>query len=159
VAAVAAALALAPAPPTAEAATAVGSFTARIVIQAECQVVATSTLDFGTSGILIADVDQSTTFQVQCTSTTAYSVGLDAGTTAGGTTTTRRMTSGAATVDYAMFSDAARTINWGNAAGVDTVAGVGNGAAQTYTVYGRVPVQTAPAPNTYTDTVTITVTY
>ncbi|WP_163468383.1 spore coat protein U domain-containing protein, partial [Klebsiella michiganensis] len=28
-----------------------------------------------------------------------------------------------------------------------------------YTVYGRVPVQTTPAPGTYTDTITVTVTY
>ncbi|MCE3520182.1 spore coat protein U domain-containing protein, partial [Escherichia coli] len=35
----------------------------------------------------------------------------------------------------------------------------GSGAAQPYTVYGRVPVQTTPAPGTYTDTITVTVTY
>jgi spore coat protein U-like protein len=41
----------------------------------------------------------------------------------------------------------------------DTVAGVGNGAAQPYTVYGRVLPQVTPAPGAYSDTITITVTF
>jgi len=48
---------------------------------------------------------------------------------------------------------------WGNTVYIDTVSATGNGAAQSYTVYGRIPAQTTPAPNTYTDTITITVTY
>jgi len=47
----------------------------------------------------------------------------------------------------------------GNTVSTDTVAATGNGASQSYTVYGRVPAQTTPAPGTYTDTVTVTVTY
>jgi spore coat protein U-like protein len=39
------------------------------------------------------------------------------------------------------------------------VSGTGNGAGQTITIFGRVPAQTTPAPGTYTDTVTVTVTY
>ena len=69
------------------------------------------------------------------------------------------MTLGAATVSYSMYSNAGRTTNWGNTVGTDTVAATGNGAAQSYTVYGRVPPQTTPAPGTYTDTITATVTY
>ena len=33
----------------------------------------------------------------------------------------------------------------------------GNGTGQNYTVYGRVPPQTTPAPGTYTDTITVKV--
>ena len=141
------------------AATATSTFVSRIVIQSECQVVTTNTLDFGTTGALIANVDQSATFQVLCTNTTTYNIGLNAGSTVGGTTTTRKMTSGSATIDYKMFSESGRTTNWGNTVGTDTVAGTGTGSAITYTIYGRVAPQTTPAPNTYTDTVTITVTY
>lgn len=39
----------------------------------------------------------------------------------------------------------------------DTVAG--NGNAQSYTVYGRVPPQATPAPGTYLSTVTATVVF
>jgi spore coat protein U-like protein len=139
--------------------TATGSFNSTITIQANCQVVSTNTLNFGTHGVLAANTDATATFAVQCTNTTAYNVGLDAGTTAGGTVTTRLMTSGSATVSYKMFSDLNHTINWGNTVSSDTVSGTGNGSSQTLTVYGRVPAQSTPAAATYTDTVTVTVTY
>lgn len=142
------------------AATATNTFQSRIVIQSHCIVSATNTLDFGTSNLLLANNDQTTTFEVQCTNTTTYSIALNAGTTAGGTTATRKMISAAsATVDYQMFSDPARTLNWGNTVPTDTVSGTGTGSAIIYTVYGRVPPQVTPAPNTYTDLVTVTVTY
>ena len=141
------------------AATATGSFQSRIVIQAECKVQSSNTLDFGTRGVLDTNFDAAANFTVQCTNTTPYNVGLNAGSTAGGTTSVRKMTSGAATVDYTMYSDASRTSNWGETVGGDTVPGTGDGAAQTLTVYGRVAAQTTPAPATYTDTVTITITY
>jgi spore coat protein U-like protein len=48
---------------------------------------------------------------------------------------------------------------WGDTIGSDTVAGTGNGAAQSYTVFGLVPVQTTPGPGTYNDVITVTVTY
>lgn len=147
------------APGTSRAATATATFTAQIVIEASCQILSPTNLDFGTAGALVSNVDATATFQVQCTNTTPYNVGLNAGTTGGGTIATRKMTSGAATIDYRMYSDASRTTNWGNTVGVDTVADTGTGSAQSFTVYGRVPVQATPAPATYSDTVTITVTY
>jgi spore coat protein U-like protein len=69
------------------------------------------------------------------------------------------MTNGAATISYSLFSNAGRTTNWGNTVGTDTVASTGTGASQSFTVFGRVPPQTTPAPATYTDTITVTVTY
>jgi spore coat protein U-like protein len=44
-------------------------------------------------------------------------------------------------------------------AGIDTVAGTGNGSAQTLSVYGRIAPQTTPAPGAYADTVNVTVTF
>jgi spore coat protein U-like protein len=58
-----------------------------------------------------------------------------------------------------MYSDAARTVNWGNTPATDTVSGTGNGSAQSLTVYGRVPTQATPAPASYSDTVTVTINY
>ena len=141
------------------AATVSTNFTVQIVIQADCQIVTANMLDFGTTGALTADVDAQTSVQVQCTNSTPYNVGLNAGSTAGGTIATRKMESGGATVDYRMYSNAGRTTNWGDTVGADAVPGTGNGSPQTLTIYGRVPVQTTPAPSTYTDQVTITVTY
>ena len=45
-------------------------------------------------------------------------------------------------INYAIYSNSGRTTNWGNTVGTDTVAGTGNGSAQTLQVYGRVPAQT-----------------
>jgi len=139
--------------------TTTSTFTVQITLAATCVINSTSTLDFGSQGVLTANVDQTSTIQVQCTNTTPYNVGLDAGTGTGATVAVRKLTSGGATVNYTIYSDSGRTTVWGNTVATDTVAATGNGAAQSYTVYGRVPAQTTPAPGTYTDTVTVTVTY
>lgn len=141
------------------AATTTSTFTVQITIAGSCAITSTSTLDFGTQNVLTANVDTTSTVQVQCTNTTPYNIGFDAGTASGATVSTRKMTNGAATVSYALYSNAGRTVNWGNTVGTDTVSATGNGAAQSQTVYGRVPVQSTPAPAAYTDTITMTVTY
>ena len=97
---------------------------------------------------------------MQCTNTTPYNVGLNAGAGPGATVTTRRMTSGAgAAVNYQLYRDSARTQIWGDTVSSNTAAGTGNGAVQTLSVYGVVPAQTTPAAGNYTDTVQVTVTY
>jgi spore coat protein U-like protein len=154
-----AAVCLLPFADASQAATTTTTFTVQVAITASCTINSASTLNFGSQGILAANVDQSSTLQVQCTNTTPYNIGLDAGTGAGATVAVRKMTSGGSTINYSLYTDAGRTTVWGNTVGTDTVAATGNGAAQSYTVYGRVPPQTTPAPATYTDTVTVTVTY
>jgi len=141
------------------AATSTSTFTVQVTIAAACTIISASTLDFGSQGVLNANVDQTSTLQVQCTNTTPYNIGLNAGTGSGATVAARKMTGGGNAVTYSLYSDSGRTSVWGNSIGTDTVAGTGNGSAQSYTIYGRVPPQTTPAPGTYTDTVTITVTY
>ena len=141
------------------AATATTTMTVQMTITATCTVNSASTLNFGTQGVLAANVDQTSTVQVTCTNTTPYNVGLNAGTGSGATVAIRKLTSGANTVNYTLYSNSGRTTVWGNTIGTDTVAATGNGAAQNYTVYGRIPAQTTPAPGSYTDTITVTVTY
>ena len=141
------------------AATATSTFTVQVSITATCTINSASTLNFGTQGVLSANVDQTSTISVTCTNTTPYNIGLDAGTGAGATVAVRKLTSGGATVNYTLYSDTGRTTVWGNTVSTDTVSGTGNGAAQSLTVYGRVAAQTTPAPGTYTDTITVTVTY
>jgi spore coat protein U-like protein len=143
----------------ASASTTTSTFTTQVTLAATCVINSASTLNFGSQGILAANVDQTSTIAVQCTNTTPYNIGLDVGTGTGATVAVRKLTSGGATVNYTLYSDSGRTTVWGNTVGTDTVAASGSGAAQNYTVYGRVPSQTTPAPGTYTDTVTVTVTY
>ncbi|HEY2135775.1 MAG TPA: spore coat U domain-containing protein [Xanthobacteraceae bacterium] len=141
------------------ASTTTSTFTAQITLAATCTINSASTLNFGSQGVLTANVDQTSTIAVQCTNTTPYNIGLDAGTGTGASVAVRKLTAGGATVNYTLYSDSGRSTVWGITVGTDTVAATGNGSAQNYTVYGRVPSQTTPAPGTYTDTVTVTVTY
>jgi spore coat protein U-like protein len=69
------------------------------------------------------------------------------------------MLNGAVTLNYGAYQDAARSINWGDTVGVDTVADVGGGGVISHTVYGRVPTGQFVATGGYGDTVIITVTY
>lgn len=141
------------------AATTTSTFTVQVAITASCTINSAATLNFGSQGVFTANVDQTSTLQVQCTNTTPYNIGLNAGTGTGATVAVRKLTSGSTTVNYSLYSDSGRATVWGNTVGTDTVAATGNGAAQSYTVYGRIPTQTTPAPGTYTDTITVTVTY
>ena len=142
------------------AATATSTFGVDVTIVAQCLINSASTLSFGSSqGVLSANVDQTSTIVVQCTDTTTYDIGLDEGAGAGASVATRKLTGSGGTINYRLYSNAGRTTVWGKTVSTDTVSATGNGAAQSYTVYGRIPAQTTPAPATYSDTITITVTY
>lgn len=100
-----------------------------------------------------------TTIDVICTNGTDFSIGLDEGAGAGASVATRKMTSGADTLNYSLYRDASHTDLWGETEGVDTVDDTGTGAVQTFDVYGLIPAaQSAPA-GAYSDTINVTVTY
>lgn len=145
--------------PQAKAATTTQTFSVQMTITASCVINSASTLNFGSSGLLNANVDQTSSISVSCTNATPYNIGLNAGAGTGATVAARKLTSGANTIDYTLYSNSGRTTVWGNTVGTDTVSASGSGAAQTYTVYGRVAPQTTPASGTYADTITVTVTY
>jgi spore coat protein U-like protein len=146
--------------------TAPSTFAVSLTIAATCVINSTSTLAFGSLGVLggssgTANNDATTTVAVQCTNTTPFDIGLDAGTTTGATVGTRLLlnTSSSATVAYTLWQDSGHTTNWGNTVGTDTESNTADGASHAYTVYGRIPPQTTPAPGTYADLVTVVVTY
>jgi spore coat protein U-like protein len=150
----------------AAATTTTSTFSVQLQITAQCVINSTATLNFGSAGVLggaagTTNTDQTTSIGVQCTNTTPYNVGLDAGTTVGGSTTTRLLlnASTSETIQYKLYTNSGHTTNWGNAVGTDTVSGTGTGSTQSFTIYGRVPPQATPTPGAYADTVTVTVTY
>ncbi len=150
-------VALGLAPTLATGATATTTFAVTATVQATCVVSATP-MAFGT--YTAAAASSTSTVSVTCTNTTPYNVGLNAGSAAGATVTTRSMTGpGSALLGYSLFSDSARIVNWGQTIGTDTVTGAGNGSAQALTVYGQVAAGQYLAPGAYTDTITATVTY
>jgi spore coat protein U-like protein len=139
--------------------TTTSTFSVQLTITASCVISSASTMNFSSSGVIATAINQTSTIQVQCTNTTPYNIGLNAGTATGATVTTRKMTNGANTISYTLFSNAGLTTNWGQTVGTDTVSATGNGAAQSFTVYGQVPAQSTPTPGAYSDTITVTVTY
>jgi spore coat protein U-like protein len=123
-------------------------------------------LNFGTVAGLPggANIDQSSTINVTCTTPTAYTVALtpsnNVTTGAGVMTPTGGVPGNTDTVAYRLYSNAGRTITWGSVTGTNTVAGTGNGQVQPLTVYGRVLGASANVrPDSYRDVVTVGVTY
>jgi spore coat protein U-like protein len=135
------------------------SFDVTMKIVADCTIAANG-MDFGQrQGVLTQAVSASSTINVTCTNTTPYNVGLDAGTGAGSSGTTRYMNgtgANAATVRFNLYQSPGSG-QWGNTQGSDTLGGTGSGTLQTLTVYGEIPSQASPVPDTYKSTITATV--
>jgi spore coat protein U-like protein len=124
-----------------------------------CSVSVSQPMNFGTyTGTQLQPGGTAVT--VTCTLLAGYTVALNAGQGTGATTTTRKMMTGGGgnTLNYKMFQDSSRTTNWGNNTGSDTVSGVGIGIAQTISIYPQLPAAQYVVPNTYNDTVTVSVT-
>ena len=103
--------------------------------------------------------DAATTVTVLCTVGTAYNVGLNAGTGTGASIATRKLTSGANTLDYTLYSDSGRTTVWGTTIGTNTVSGTYALLQPALNVYGRIGAGQNVASGAYTDTVTVSITY
>lgn len=104
--------------------------------------------------------DATSTINVTCTPGTSFNVGLNAGSTGGATVSTRQMLNGATPLSYELYSNAGRSTNWGNTPGTDTVAQTASTILPiSFTVYGRIPQQQSVGAGSYTDTVTVTVSY
>jgi spore coat protein U-like protein len=107
-----------------------------------------STLNFGTYTSTAA-LNGTATGQVTCAG--SWNIVMNTGAGAGATETTRYMTAlGGAKLSYKLFTNAARTNNWGNTTNSE-LTGTGN---TTITVYGQIAANQTVAPGTYTDTMT-----
>lgn len=144
----------------AAAATDTTNFDAVIKIQNSCDanVATVNDLDFGTKTFADTNIGSTTDISVKCTTDASYTIGLTA---ASGGTGSRTMSGpGSTSIGYEMYSNAGHTSVWGDTIGTDTVADTGNGSTQTKTVYGLVPsIPGTATAGSYSDTVTVTVTY
>lgn len=135
-------------------------FTATATVPARCQAYTTTTLDFGgVPGTITGNIDQTSTIGMTCTGRTAWQVGLDNGLNASGNVRRMRQGTTAGYVTYELYRDSARTQRWGTTLNTDTLQGTGTGSPQVLTVHGRVPAPQSPAAGSYSDTVTVTITY
>ena len=153
--------------PIAQAGNATASLNVGVQITASCTING-ATLTFpstpGTS-LLTTAVTGSTTVSVTCTSGSPYSIGMSQGANYSGGS--NRMASGGNYIPYGLYVNSALTYPWTTGASNssctttnDCYLGTGTGSAQSIPIYGQVPiVATAPLSGTYSDTVTMTITY
>jgi spore coat protein U-like protein len=105
-----------------------------------------------------SDLSVGTTFSITCTNNASVTIGMDSGLHESGGS--REMVSGANSLSYALYQDANHGTGWGNNDGNGAAeTTTGTGAAQTINVYGVVPKGQSAPNGTYSDTVTITLTY
>lgn len=149
----------------ASAATATATFQVKMTIQKSCGVVAGSASDINLGTVSSSAVNTSGTsnINVTCSKTTPYFIGLapsNANTAGAG------VMSGTGTnldkVPYQLNSVSASGPVWGNTATATTVgngvSGTGNGSAQAIPVFATAPNANF-TPDSYADTVTVTVNY
>jgi spore coat protein U-like protein len=123
--------------------------------QARCKLERPPNMNLGTYTGAVSTAG-STNISVTCKGNSAhYTIGLNAGTGAGATTSTRKMTgSASSTLNYGLFRDAAHARNWGNTVNVDTASGSGETPDRNFTIYPQVAAGQLVAPGTYHDTIT-----
>jgi spore coat protein U-like protein len=158
---------LAGTPIAVQAGTSTATLSVSIVITASCTINPATLVFASTAGtsLIATAVNGSSTVSVTCTNGSPYSIAMDNGANASGSQ--RRMISGGNFLNYNLYVDAAHTLPWSTAidsttctTSGDCFLGTGNGSAQSINIYGVVPTTaTAPPPGTYTDTVTMTITF
>jgi len=124
---------------------------------ARCSV-STSGLNFGTYDVFSPLNDDITaTINVNCHSGSPYSISLSSGS---GTFAARTLTNGTRLLAYNLFLDSTHLTIWGDgSAGTGTFSGTGTGSNIATPVYGRVPAGQKAWIGSYTDVITITVTF
>lgn len=145
---------------------ATATFQVKLKINKACTVATTGALDFGNADAdSTTDLTQSASnINVTCSKKTAYTLGLTpSSNSTNGTGTMAGSAGNTDTIAYALFQDSADATAWGTGTNTLTAANglvTGNGSAQSYTVYGKVLGSNLNVqPDSYADTVTVTVTY
>lgn len=144
------------------AATATNTMPVSVDVINSCTVAATPMAFGAPTAIGGANIDTTSTITLACTNGATYDVALDNGlNSASGQ---RYMSNGAATptkIPYNVYKDAARSQAWGSTTGTNTAAGTaGVSGLVSLVAYGRIPASaTSVGAGSYTDTVTVTVTF
>jgi spore coat protein U-like protein len=134
-------------------------FKVKASVDAQCLIDAVD-IDFGVYDVLAGTAKTgSGTVSVRCTKGATVSIDLNDGVNG-----VRKMSNGSATLNYELYSDAARTARWGTgASGVNPYAPAATApstASKSATVYASLPGgQSSATAGAYEDTITATVNF
>lgn len=146
-----------------------GTFNVTANVAASCRVVSTTDIAFGAYDP--ADVNFATpldgmgSISVRCVRGVVADVALDQGLYAGAGSTcvapVRQMSDGGTErLGYSIYQNAARTTAWGcDATNDQSFTSAASNVSTTLTTYGRVPAGQDVTTGSYSDTVTVTVTF
>ena len=126
-------------------------------------VAALGTLNFGNIYKINTTLDAATSIgngsiALRCTPGTTAKITMNSGLNSGSISTRKmKLTTGTATLNYQIYTSSARTTVWDDTVGVSVV--FSSDITQSIPIYGRVPVQTTPTSGSYSDQITVTVSY
>lgn len=124
-----------------------------------CNISATN-VSFAATGVLGTALNATGTITAQCTNGDAYQIALDGGSSGNLAARQMQRSGGGGAVNYQLYVDSAHTTAWGDGTGgTAMVTGTGSGNQQGINVYGVVPAQNTPAPGSYSDTITATISF
>jgi spore coat protein U-like protein len=122
-------------------------------LQADCTISASGVAFGSYDAFSPYALDGAGTVSMHCSPESSYSLGFSSG---GGSYSQRKLSNGPATLNYNLYTDASRSVVWGDGTGgTGTVAG--SGENNNHVVYGRIPAQQNTAAGSYGDTIIVTV--
>lgn len=137
-------------------------FVVSITLQNDCTITFND-ISHGTVTSLSADNDAASVGNnISCSFADSYDIALNVG-TGGGDFTARKLSNGAETLDFNVYTDASRSAIWGDGSGGTGVlsgTSTGGNVADPLVVYTRVfGSQTGKPEGTYSSTITATATF
>ncbi|TCJ11697.1 SCPU domain-containing protein [Parasulfuritortus cantonensis] len=150
-------------PGLALAATATGNLSVSATVSDTCTV-GTSSIDFGAYNPISGSARSGTgAVKVTCTTGTPYSIELGTGANTASCSGNRCMKDASTHyLPYELYLDSGHVTVWGGAdyvAGTAKVSQTGTGAEQTHDLYGGIAASQNVPAGSYSDTVTITISY
>ncbi len=100
-------------------------------------------------------LDSTGNIGVTCSFTATYTIALSEG---GGSYALRAMANGTHRLNYNLYTDATRTAVWGDGTGGTAIVN-GRGKIGNHAVYGRIPARQNAYVGSYSDIITVTLTF
>ena len=147
---------------TSYAATDTSTMTVSTTVLMSCNISAGAMTFASYDPTLDADSNAEATIDSTCTSGGAAVITMGQGqgghTDSSDTSPMRQMTAGTEKLDYEVYSDSGRLTEWGNTSATG-VSVTGTGSAQSLTAFGKITGLQQVSAVSFTDSVTVTVTY